>query len=118
MGQVDSAPGNIQQLTRDQYQALHDQISSAREACTDPVKRTLLRQRAEQVQAVLTALDQADMQSRTADFENLKKQIASVNSDLAVLKGEIDKIVQDVAVATQVAGAIDSAVSAAAKLFG
>ena len=28
MGQVDSAPGNIQQLTRDQYQALHDQISS------------------------------------------------------------------------------------------
>ena len=106
----------IQDATRLQYQALHDTLSKARESCIDD-QRANLRHKAEQVQAVLTALDQADLQSRTADFEAVAKQVAVVNADMQVLKAEIDKVVQDIAVAAKVVSAIDSAASAAGKMF-
>ncbi len=118
MGRVNITTEDAQTHARDQYQELHDQISHARETCTDPTQRTLLRQRAEDVQDVLTALDRSALEAQTADFEAVGKQVAAVNVDLQALKAEIDTIVQDVAVATKVAGAIDSALTAAAKLFG
>jgi hypothetical protein len=103
--------------TRDQYQLLHDAVSRARESCVDPSQRDDLRYEAEEIQAVLTSLDQADLQSRTMEFEALENRVKSINSDLQILKSEIDNIVNDVAVATKVASAIDGAITASAKLF-
>jgi chromosome segregation ATPase len=103
--------------TRDQYQLLHDAISRARESCVDPSQRDDLRHQAEEIQLVLTSLDQVDLQSRTAEFAALENKVQSINSEMQNLKREIDDIVQDVAVATKVASAIDGALTTSAKLF-
>ena len=106
----------LQDSTRAEYQTLHDTLSKAREVCVDG-RGSDLRHRADQVQAVLTALDRDDLRSRTAEFEAVGAQVATVNADLQVLKAEIDKVVQDVAVAAKVVSAIDSAATAAGKMF-
>jgi hypothetical protein len=108
---------SLQAEARDRYQTLHDAISHARESCMDPLERDDLRHKAEDIQAILTSLDVADLQSRTAEFEELGADVDSINSELLVLRGEIDNIVQDVAVATDVVAAIDGALSASVKLF-
>ena len=108
---------SLQTATRNQYQVLHDSISRARESCVDPSQRDNLRHQADEIQLVLTSLDQADLQSRTAEFEVLESQVQCINSEMQNLKREIDKIVQDVAIATKVAAAIDGALTASAKLF-
>lgn len=105
------------QDTRQQYQTLHDSIEHAREVCTDPSKRSDLRHKAEAIQDILSSLDEENLLSRTADFKAVGKQIASVNSDMENLKSEISQIVQDVSCASKVASAVDSALSASAKLF-
>lgn len=106
----------LQNSARIEYQVLHNALSNARECCIDG-KDADLRHKAEQVQDVLTALDRDDICSRTADFEAANVQIAAVNADMQVLKTEIDKVVQDVAVAAKVVSAIDGAASAAGKMF-
>ena len=103
--------------TRQEYQALHDSIEHAREVCTDPLKRPGLRHNAEEIQDVLSSLDQADLLSRTGAFEAVEKQITLVNADMEKLKAEINQIVQDVACATKVIGAVDGVLSASAKLL-
>ncbi len=107
----------LQAATRDQYQILHNAISQARETCADNSQRDDLRQMAEKIQAVLTSLDEAELQSRTAAFKALGNQVTAINSKLLNLKAEIDKIVDDVAVVTRVTNAIDGAISASVKLF-
>lgn len=106
----------LQDSTRLKYQVLHNALATARECCVDG-KDADLRRQAEQVQDVLMALDQDDLRSRTAEFEVVGTQIAEVNAGMQVLKAEINKIVQDVAVAATVVSAIDSAASAAGKMF-
>jgi DNA polymerase II small subunit/DNA polymerase delta subunit B len=108
---------SLQTATRDQYQFLHDAISRARESCVDPSQRDNLRHQADEIQLVLTSLDQADLQSRTAEFEALESKVQCINLEMQNLKREIDKIVQDVAIATKVTAAIDGALTASAKLF-
>jgi chromosome segregation ATPase len=107
----------LQAATRDQYQILHNAISQAREVCTDDSRRDDLRQMAEEIQAVLTSLDEAELQSRTADFQALGNRVKAINSELQTLKAEINKIVDDVAIATKVTDAINGALSASFKLF-
>ena len=106
----------LQDLTRFEYQTLHDALSKARECCVDG-KDADLRHKAEKVQDVLTALDQDDLRSRTADFEAAEVQLTAVNADMQVLKAEINKVVEDVVVAAKVVSAIDCAASAAGKMF-
>lgn len=112
-----TASQKLQDMTRQQYQTLHDVIEHAREVCTYPAKASGLRPEAENIQAVLTSLDQVDLQSRTAQFEAVGKQIDAVNADMAALKAEIGHIVENAALANKIVSAIDSAASAAAKLF-
>jgi len=107
----------VGQTAKDQYQHLHDTLARARETCTDLQARQRLRQEAETVQAVLTAMDQADMASRTSKFEEVAVQVDSVNSSMDKLKAEIAVIIQDVGIAEKVVGAIDSAIAASAKLL-
>jgi hypothetical protein len=106
-----------QQALMDQYQELHDTLSHAREVCTNDDVRQSLREQAENVQDLITAMNQADIESRTGAFEALAVQIKSVNEDLGKLKTEIAKIGEDAAIVAKVAGGIDSAISAAAKLL-
>jgi hypothetical protein len=115
---VNITTDDAQAQARDQYQTLHDLITHAREVCNDSAQRTMLRQQAEDIQDILTALDRSDLQAQTAAFEAVAKQVSAVNVDLQVLKAEIGTIVEDVVIATKVVGAIDAALSAAAKLFG
>jgi chromosome segregation ATPase len=105
------------QALRDRYQKFHDTLADAREKCAEPADRARLRELAEAIQDVLTALDQADMQSRTAEFEALSRQIGAANSDLERLKAEINTIVQDEKCAQKVVSAIDACLTASAKVF-
>jgi hypothetical protein len=108
---------SLQAAARDQYQILHDAISHARESCVDPSQRDDLRHEAEEIQAVITSFDQADLRSRTGEFETLGNKVKSINSELQILKSEIGNIVNDVAVVTNVVAAIDGALTASVKLF-
>lgn len=111
-----TASQSLQDATRTQYQMLHDLLKKARESCVDGSGADL-RHKANQVQSILTALDQEDVRSRTADFEALGAHIAEASAGLQVLKAQVGKIVQDVAVATKIVSAIDSAATAAGKMF-
>jgi chromosome segregation ATPase len=106
-----------QQAVMDQYQELHDTLSHAREVCPNDDLRQSLRQQAERVQDLITAMNQADIESRTGAFEALVTQINSVNDDLGKLRTEIATIGQNIAIAAKVTGAIDSVISTAAKLL-
>jgi chromosome segregation ATPase len=110
-------PRQTQAAVREEYQTLHNALTEARERCTDLVKRTELRRRAEEVQAMLTALDRQDLQSRTAGVKELAAQIRGTNENLARLKDEIDSIVNDLACATKVLSAIQGVLNATEKFL-
>jgi hypothetical protein len=110
------ADGN-QQALRDQYQHLHDALVKAVETCTHADLCDSLREQEEIVDALITAMNQADIEARTGDFQALIEKIKSVNTDLGKLKDEITKIGDKVAILGKVVQGIDSAVSAAAKVL-
>jgi peptidoglycan hydrolase CwlO-like protein len=100
---------------RARYQAVHDALMEARLRCTDSAKRTELRHKADEVQEVLTAIDRQELQSRTGAFRDVAAQMENVNESLSKLKGEIDKITNDIACAAKVVSAIDGVLKASAK---
>jgi hypothetical protein len=106
-----------QQALRDKYQQLHDSIEHAIETCTNAAICESLREQGESVDAVITAMNLADIQARTGDFQNLIDKIKSVNADLGKLKDEIAKIGDNIAILGKVVSGIDSAISAAAKFL-
>lgn len=110
------AEGN-QQALRDQYQHLHDTLVKAVETCTDADLCDSLREQEESVDALISAMNQADIQARTGNFQALIQKIKSVNTDLGKLKDEITKIADKVAILGKIVQGIDSAISAAAKVL-
>jgi hypothetical protein len=108
---------NQLQLLRDQYQQLHDMLSHAREACAKTDLRDSLRQQEEAVDALITAMNQADIESRTGDFEGLIEMVGSVNTDLGKLRDDIAKTGENIAVLGKVVSGINSVISIAAKLL-
>jgi septal ring factor EnvC (AmiA/AmiB activator) len=106
-----------QQALRDQYQQLHDKLVKAVETCTNADLCEALQEQEESIDALITALNRADIQARTGDFQDLIDQITSVNTDLGKLKDDIAKIGDKVAILGKVVEGIDSAISAAAKVL-
>ena len=66
---------------------------------------------------ILTALNQADIKSRTQEYATLKDQVGIVTTKLTALQNEIDSIIHNVSVATSVVQAIGKALDFGGKFF-
>jgi hypothetical protein len=106
-----------QAVTLDQvtnaFQALYEALQDAYWDASDIQITGVM----EVVSDILTDLDQQGVQQDNAALTAIKQQIASIQTKLDTLKTQIDSIIHNVATATQVASAIDTAVSYASK-FG
>ncbi len=123
---IDSSPDTAsladpaqQAIARAKYQALHDQISATRETLpgNDTANRTLLRDRAEEAQEVLTTLDRNDLQANTPAFNAAATQIQQANNDMDDLKNSIGGIIHNIQAVADFVQITNEAVSAAAKFI-
>ena len=101
----------------DAFEALHATLFRAILASTDPDATETMRQADEVVTDAITRLNQDGFRQRTAEFQALGDSVNDNLQKLKALKARLDRIIADVALATRVAGAIDSALSAATKIF-
>jgi len=69
------------------------------------------------VNAVLDQLDKAGLEADNEAIKELTGSLEVVNKDLDDLREQLDQIVHNVKVATEVVGAIDKAVSIAGKVL-
>lgn len=92
---------------------LNDAYASAK---TVAEKDSIISQ-AQDVFDLLTGLNQGALNSDTAQYATLKATVSTVNNNLQNMKAQIDDWVNDVAIAAQVANAIDQAINYAAQVF-
>jgi ABC-type transporter Mla subunit MlaD len=105
-----------QQEVHDAFDELNQALTNAAMAATGPDQDNL-REMADEVFDIVTALNQADIQSRTQDFAALKQKVDTVTQQLTNLQNQIDSIIHDVSVASGVVGAIGKALSSATTFF-
>jgi hypothetical protein len=105
-----------QQQVHDAFDDLNQALNNAAMAASG-ADQDELRQAADDVFDIVTALNQADIQSRTQDFIALKQQVNTVTKQLTELQKQIDSIIHDVEIATSVVDAIGKAVDFAGKFF-
>lgn len=109
-------PVSPQQDAIDVFGRLHMRIHKAIEDCMDDAALDRLRVANESVAAVLTALNREDFHARTADFATVASTMKAATDQLEKLKEDIDRVIQDVALASEVAGGIEAALNAASGL--
>ena len=104
-----------QQEVHDVFDELYQSLTQAYwEASTD---KDRIRGAADAVFDILTALNQADIKSRTEEYATLKNQVDIVTTKLTALQSEIDSIIHNVSVATSVVQAIGKALDFGGKFF-
>ena len=102
----------------DSFGELYQSLTNAYWVASTIVDKDRIRGAADQVFDILTDLNRADLKSRTEDFAELKGQVAIATKKLTALQADIDSIIHNVGVATQVVGAIAKALTASTTFFG
>ncbi|MBZ5727672.1 MAG: hypothetical protein LAP87_22070 [Acidobacteriia bacterium] len=69
------------------------------------------------VNGILDQLNKAGLESDNDAIQELTNSLQGVNQNLADLRKQLDQIVHDIKVVTDVVGAIDQALSAAGKVI-
>lgn len=69
----------------------------------------------DEVFKLLTQLNRQSIQARTAEYNQLRDEFRANEPRFALLRDEIDEIIQSVAVAARVAGAIDRGIRLASR---
>jgi hypothetical protein len=105
-----------QQQVHDAFDELNQALNKAALAATGTDQENL-REAADDVFDIVTALNQADIKSRTEDFVALKTQVDAVTKQLTDLQKQINSIIHDVEIATSVVDGIGKAVDFAGKFF-
>jgi hypothetical protein len=106
-----------QQEVHDAFGVLYQELTNAYWVASTIEVKDRIRGIADSVFDILTQLNQAEIQSRTADFAALSKNVAAVSARLDSLKEDLDQIIHVVAVATSVSTAIDKALTVASTFF-
>ena len=106
-----------QQSLADALQDLYETLDKAFWVASTIEAKDMIRGLSEAVFDALTDLNRLDISSRTTDYQPIKTSITRINAKLDTLKSQIDQLVHEMQIAAQVAAAIDTAVSAAAKFF-
>lgn len=101
----------------DVYQAIYDSLNTAYWAASTIESKDRIHGVSELVFDVLTAINKTDLTSHTAEYDEIKKSISDLNSNLDKLKKDIDNLVQSVKIATDVSNDIDKAIGYAVKFF-
>jgi len=120
MGAPQPTPGALtvsQQDVHDAYSDLYDNLNQAYWVASTIEDKDRLHGTAETVFEILTALNAADIKSRTDDYAKLTKAVSDVNKKLKAIQEEMDKIIHNLTVAKNMADAITKALSTA-KSFG
>jgi DNA-binding ferritin-like protein len=106
-----------QQEVHDVFEELYQSLTQAYWVASTITDKDRIRGSADAVFDVVTALNQADIKSRTQDYATLKDQVATITQKLTALQNEIDSIIHNVGVATSVVGAISKALEFGGKFF-
>jgi hypothetical protein len=106
-----------QQEVHDVFGELYQSLTEAYWVASTIVDKDRLRGAADAVFDILTALNRADVKSRTKEYANLKDKVNFITTKLAALQSEIDSIIHNVTVATSVVQAIGKGLDFAARFF-
>jgi len=106
-----------QQEVHDVFDELYQSLTQAYWVASTITDKDRIRGAADAVFDVLTALNQADIKSRTQEYATLKDQVDIVTTKLTALQSEIDSIIHNVSVATSVVQAIGKALDFGGKFF-
>ncbi len=101
----------------DAYQEVYNALTSAYWAASTIESKDQIHGVMDLVFDVITELNRESLDADSDEFQALAKNLKGANDQLTSLKGQIDDLVAAVKVATQVASAIDQAISLAAKYF-
>ena len=106
-----------QQEVHDVFDELYQSLTQAYWVASTITDKDRIRGEADAVFDILTALNQADIKSRTQEYATLKNQVDIVTTKLTALQNEIDSIIHNVSVATSVVQAIGKALDFGGKFF-
>ena len=99
------------------FQNLHDQLQQAYWKATSGGAKDQITDMTHDVSSVLTSLYQGELADNTQQYKRLSAQIKSVNKDLGDFQKQINNLVNDVNIATQVVSAIAQAADQYAKVM-
>ena len=99
------------------FQNLHDQLQQAYWKATSVEAKDQITDLTHDVSSVLTSLYQGELADNTQQYKRLSAQIKSVNKDLGDFQKQINNLVNDVNIATQVVSAIAQAADQYAKVM-
>lgn len=106
-----------QQDVHDVFGELYQSLTDAYWVASTIVDKDRIRGVADLVFEILTALNQADIRSRSQDYADLKDSVTVVTNKLTALRADIDSIIHNVNVATAVTNGIAKALGTAASFF-
>ena len=106
-----------QQDVHDSYGELYQCLTNAFWVASTITDKDRLRGAADAVLDIITALNQADIRSRTQQYADLKGKVEGVNKKLKVLQDEIDSIIHNMDIAASVVGAIGKVMDLGGKFF-
>jgi hypothetical protein len=72
---------------------------------------------ANDVDGILTTLNQAGIAANTAQLLAIQPNVAAVNTKIAAVQAQLNNLVKDIGLAGQIAGVMDKAVQLAGKVF-
>lgn len=99
------------------FQELHNSLKEAYWVASTIGNKDKIIGLQEVVFDIITELNRADLSSRTQAYEALKAKVDETNNRLERLKGEIDRIIHAIGVASRVVGAIDKVADIVKKFF-
>lgn|SRR6266850_471461 len=106
-----------QQEVHDVFGELYQSLTDAYWVASTIVDKDRFRGTADAIFDILTALNRADIKSRTEAYTNLRDKVTAVTKKLVALQSEIDSIIHNVTVATSVVQAIGKGLDSAGKFF-
>ena len=106
------------QAAHDALQELHDTLSKEFEFSRSPQVRDLLDARLDAVEEILTALNRADISSRTIALNAAADSTAEALKRLGEIKARIQSIADNVGKAAHVLEDVDKVLSGVKEYFG
>ena len=108
---------STQQDVHDVFGELYQSLTDAYWVASTITDKDRLRGAADAVFDIVTALNQADIKSRTQEYAIMKGQVGVVTKKLTALQNDIDSIIHNVSVAANVVQAIGKALDFGGKFF-
>lgn len=120
MGQLNAMPGAPQYTKQDlddAYSVLLNDLNDAYWAAGDLTAKDQIYGLIEALNAMLTELDAADLESRDAAYAALLQQVTVVNKGLQSLQKQIDSIIKKINTAAAIISDVTKVLTIAAKVL-